>query len=254
VSAPESALAARQQPIAAVDDAASVVTARRVRVLVSVRDDVEARIAADAGTDFIDLKDPARGALGGLEPAAVARIVRALRGPCGYTGRISATVGDWPASSLQALLERVKIVADSGVDDVKVGIEAGTHARAWIEALARARARVVPVLIADQGVDDERVDAAFGARAFGAVMLDTAIKQGGSLVQRLPHDTLRRFVDHARAVGALAGLAGALRMDDAPTLKALSPDFAGFRSAVCDGHRATALVPVRLRSLIQTFA
>jgi (5-formylfuran-3-yl)methyl phosphate synthase len=55
-------------------------------------------------------------------------------------------------------------------------------------------------------------------------------------------------------VGALAGLAGALRMDDAPTLKALSPDFAGFRSAVCDGHRATALVPVRLRSLIQTFA
>jgi hypothetical protein len=47
----------------------------------------------------------------------------------------------------------------------------------------------------------------------------------------------------------MVGLAGALRLADAPALAALAPDFAGFRSAVCAGDRSGTLDPQRLRDL-----
>ena len=45
-------------------------------------------------------------------------------------------------------------------------------------------------------------------------------------------------------------LAGALQLADWPALRALNPDFAGFRSAVCAGDRAGALDPTRLDALL----
>lgn len=229
---------------------------RALRILVSVRNVTEAMLAADEGADFIDLKDPAAGALGGLPPALIADIVRTLRARPGFSGRISATVGDWPADAVDGVLARLRDVAAAGVDDVKVGIEPGPHAPRLIDALAREPARIVPVLVADRGVDREALDAIVTARAsdrsrraFGAVMLDTQDKRAGSLLQRLPRDTLRRFVVEVQAVGAWAGLAGALRIDDVPVLVAIGPDFAGFRSAVCAGDRRQAMDPRRLRTL-----
>ena len=49
----------------------------------------------------------------------------------------------------------------------------------------------------------------------------------------------------------MAGLAGALRMQHLPALRELAPDFAGFRSAVCDGDRGAALDPQRLQALAE---
>ena len=65
---------------------------------------------------------------------------------------------------------------------------------------------------------------------------------------------LRDFLARVRAAGPmarLAGLAGALRLADLPRVRALAPDFAGFRSAVCSGDRGGALDPARLRALHQ---
>ena len=53
-----------------------------------------------------------------------------------------------------------------------------------------------------------------------------------------------------RGSGALAGLAGALRLPHLPQLAALAPDFAGFRSVVCAGERSGSIDPTRLRDLI----
>ena len=47
----------------------------------------------------------------------------------------------------------------------------------------------------------------------------------------------------------MVGLAGALRAEHQPLLRALAPDFAGFRTAVCAGDRSSALDPQRLREL-----
>jgi uncharacterized protein (UPF0264 family) len=47
----------------------------------------------------------------------------------------------------------------------------------------------------------------------------------------------------------MVGLAGALRRPQLAALRALGPDFAGFRSAVCAGDRSGQLDPERLRDL-----
>ena len=226
------------------------------RLLVSVRSVHEALAAAAAGAHFIDLKEPASGALGGLPPRRIARIVQALRAMHPGTP-ISATIGDVPVASHEEILQRVAAVAACGVDYVKVGVAPGSSATAAIallDRLAGCDAGIVPVLIADDAIDDRIVEAALGARAFPAVMLDTADKRGGSLLQRHSVAALSAFVERARSRGCLAGLAGALRADDVAALVAIGPDFSGFRSAVCAGDRAGALDAGRVRDLARRLA
>jgi uncharacterized protein (UPF0264 family) len=211
-----------------------------VRVLVSVRGLAEARSAAEAGADFIDLKEPADGALGAVSPERIAQVAAMLRAR--YPGvRISATVGDLPAAESHEILRRVRRVADCGVDYVKVGLWPSPAAGALLAALAGCGAQVVPVLVADEGVDQVLLDAALRRDAFPALMLDTARKGAGSLLARVPLTTLAAFVWAVRSRGMMAGLAGSLRAEDAPALLALAPDFAGFRGAVTRGGRAGRL-------------
>lgn len=217
-----------------------------VRVLVSVRDADEAICAARAGADFIDCKDPADGALGALAPDSIARIVSVLRQR--HPGlRISATIGDLQAPQSDELLQRVRRVVACGVDDVKVGVWPG--AATVLEVLAACGASIVPVLVADAGVDAALVAHALALRAFPAIMLDTAQKGQGSLVQRVPAAGLAAFVTAVRSQGVMAGLAGSLRIADAPLLRVLAPDFAGFRGALTRGDRAAALDPRKVRAL-----
>lgn len=223
-----------------------------MRLLVSVRDADEALLAAGAGADFIDLKEPAGGALGALAPERIAQVVSVLRARHPAV-RISATIGDLPAQETGEILRRVGRVATCGVDYVKVGVWPAPSApalpRALLAALATAPASVVPVLVADDGIDAALVADALQYGAFPALMLDTADKAGGSLLQRLPLPALMDFIVAVRARGALAGLAGSLRLDDAPVLLALAPDFAGFRGALTQGARAAALDVRRVREL-----
>jgi (5-formylfuran-3-yl)methyl phosphate synthase len=216
-----------------------------MRLLVSVRDAAEALAAAEAGADFIDLKDPSAGALGALPLETIRAVVALLRTRC--AGRpVSATVGDFPGDVIEPVLERVALTAACGVDYVKVGIATGAHA--LLEALATCDAPVVPVLIADSGIDEALVQRACRL-PFAALMLDTQDKLAGSLVARCSEASLRRFVTQARKHGHLSGLAGALRVGDVDLLRTIGPDFAGFRSAVCSGARTNALEATRVRSL-----
>ena len=222
-----------------------------MRMLVSVRDVPEALIAAQGGADFIDLKEPRDGALGGLPVATIAAVVRALREQGGCLPRrlpISATIGDLPMTDVVAILARVDAVAACGVDYVKVGIERGAQAGAVLDALAASGHAIVPVFIGDRGLDFEAVERACTLR-FPGLMVDTADKLAGSLFDVLSDADLRRFVTMVRASGALVGLAGALRRSQLAALHALGPDFAGFRSAVCAGDRSGALDPERLHAL-----
>jgi (5-formylfuran-3-yl)methyl phosphate synthase len=219
-----------------------------MRLLVSVRSVDEALQAAAGGADFIDLKEPSAGALGGLPVATIRAIVAALRTNAPGLP-VSATIGDLPMDDVQAIQARAAEVGECGVDYVKVGIVPGLHAPAVLTGLATLAYPVVPVFIADQGLDEALIGTAC-AMHFPALMADTADKQVGSLfdVVRLPD--LRRFVERVRASGALVGLAGALRLPHLAALQVLSPDFAGFRSAVCDGDRRADLDPARLRQLV----
>lgn len=216
-----------------------------IRLLVSVRSVDEALLAAQGGADFIDLKEPGQGALGGLPTATIRAIVGALRGQ-GSVLPISATIGDVAMSALAEIQARVQAVGACGVDYVKVGVEREPQAAAVLDGLDRCGHPVVPVFIADRGIDFALLDAALG---FPAVMADTADKRSGSLFDAVPPADLRRFVARARGAGALVGLAGALRLTHLPALAELAPDFAGFRSAVCAGDRGSPLEGALLRDL-----
>ena len=228
-----------------------------IRVLVSVRSVAEAKLVATGGAQFIDLKEPGQGALGGLPLAMIGSIVTALRAR--HPGLvISATIGDVPMVALADILARVLAVAGCGVDLVKVGIETGpqagapagqAQAGAVLDALAGCGHAVVPVFIADHGIDAARWQQAL-ALPLAGVMIDTADKHAGSLFEVMSSPDLAALLAQARLAGRLCGLAGALRLPHLARLRALAPDFAGFRSAVCDGHRSGALVPARLAALV----
>ncbi|MBX9716770.1 MAG: (5-formylfuran-3-yl)methyl phosphate synthase [Burkholderiaceae bacterium] len=220
-----------------------------LRMLVSARSVDEARAAVEGGADFIDLKEPGDGALGGLPLATIREIVDAL-GPRSHRVPISATIGDLPMDDLVQILSRVEAVGDCGVDYVKVGIERGAAAALVIDALAACRWPVVPVFIADQGIDEAVLGRACAAPcAFAAIMVDTADKHGGSLFDLMTPTSLQRFIDTVRASNRSVGVAGALRATQIDRIAALGPDFAGFRSAVCVGDRTSGLDAERVRSL-----
>lgn len=224
------------------------------RLLASVRDVAEARIAAALGADIVDLKEPVAGALGAVPAVEQRSIVLALGRP---RPLLSATVGDLPLCATDELVAALHATADNGVDIVKFGVFArGGDATAGLAALdARlrrdsVRVALVAVLLADQ-LSDAAQAAALAAQALAVhgvagIMLDTAAKTGVDAgARRLPEifdaAALQRFVATVHAAGGYAGLAGALRVDDIASMAATGADLLGFRSALCAGARTGTL-------------
>ncbi|ALE57183.1 (5-formylfuran-3-yl)methyl phosphate synthase [Paraburkholderia sp. RL17-368-BIF-A] len=213
-------------------------------LLASVRSHDEAFDAARAGADLIDLKEPNAGALGGLSIGDIARIVRELRAR--YPVKpISATIGDLPPEALDEIAARVIDVSDTGVDYVKVGVTPGPAARRCLEQLANLPAAVVPVLLCDGGLEGELVAHA-ASLGFVGVMFDTSTKDGSTLFDHVDSDSLARWLRLVRQQGAMCGLAGSLGLAQLEQIRALAPDVAGFRTALCVDGRRSRLDPQRV--------
>ncbi len=214
--------------------------------LVSVRDPAEAGIALAAGADIVDLKDPGQGALGALDPDAIAACVRSVarRAP------VSATIGDRPPDD-ETVRAAVLNTAALGVDYVKLGLFPGGDAERGLKQLESAalQVRLIVVLFADAMPPVDAVKLAAGIGAAG-VMLDTLGKTASSLPDLMPCGALADLVATARARGLTVGFAGSLRTHQVPGLLALHPDLLGFRGALCrDGERLQPLDPLRLSSV-----
>ena len=219
-----------------------------VRLLASVADPEEAELAIVGGADIVDLKDPVRGALGALPLPTIRAVLARIAG----RRLASATVGDLPADPV-LVSAAIRATAATGVDYVKIGLFSEAHVRSCLPVVADLSPGIsmVVVLFADR--DPPIADLAPFAQA-GAVgvMLDTADKGGGALLDRLDRDVLAAFVRQARGLGLLCGLAGSLRLAHLPALLPLAPDYLGFRGALCDSdQRIRALDPERLRAVRQ---
>ncbi|MPW20241.1 hypothetical protein GCT13_25980 [Paraburkholderia sp. CNPSo 3157] len=213
-------------------------------LLASVRSTEEALDAAAAGADLIDLKEPLDGALGGVRIDDLWRIAHALRAR--YPVKpISATIGDLPSDALDTIAARVAEVGDAGVDFVKVGVMPGPHAHACLTHLAGLDAAVLPVLLSDDGVDAALVDHA-ATLGFEGIVFDTAGKAGRTLFDCIDGATLARYVATIRASGAMACIAGSLGWLQLDQIRALAPDVAGFRTALCENGRTSRLDPRRV--------
>jgi (5-formylfuran-3-yl)methyl phosphate synthase len=216
-----------------------------------VRSVEEALMVASGGADFIDLKEPNEGALGGLPIATIRAIIEALRRQA-VSLPVSATIGDVPMSDAGRIASRVEAVGACGVDYVKVGIERTPLAMDVLNMLASTGRPIVPVFIADRGLEMSHVARAC-TLGFPGVMVDTADKRAGSLFDAMTMHDLRRFVALARQAQVMVGVAGALRIEHRPLLAELAPDFSGFRTAVCAADRASAIDVQRLGALTTSF-
>lgn len=209
---------------------------RGVTFLASVTSLAEARLAAAAGADIVDCKEPAAGSLGALPLETIAAVRAGLPGVA-----LSATVGD-PSEDADAVSAAVLATAETGVDFVKVGVLPGAGGRKVIGRIGTLRlppCRLVAVMLADRGYDIELL-ASLAPSGFSGVMLDTDDKSGPPLPGVLSEAQLATFIAAAQARGLFAGLAGALRLPHIAALRALQPDVLGFRGALCRGESRTA--------------
>lgn len=210
-------------------------------LLASVTDDSEARLVASLGADIIDAKNPAAGALGALAPAMVTAIRRAVPRHI----PVSATIGD-PVDDVAATERAVCAMAGAGADIVKIGLSKSAGVDRTLKAVGAldlGGARLVGVMLADEGIALDLVTAAREA-GFVGLMLDTADKRRGALPDIVAVDKLRDFVVATHGAGMFAGLAGSLRAAHVSQLLRLEPDVLGFRGGLCrQGERTSQIDP-----------
>jgi len=231
-----------------------------VKLLVSVADAAEARVAVRAGVDIVDVKNPAEGSLGAPAPGTIAQV----RDTVPPERPVSAAIGDLPNLPGTAALAALG-AAHSGADYVKVGLW-GTSTDDEAEAVLRAVREALesgpthPTVIAAAYADAERVPsrplapgpvvAAARRAGVGGCLVDTAMKDGRGLLQWLTPDALTALVAAAHAAHLEMALAGGLRAEDLPTVRATGADIAGVRSAACrDGRRNAPLDAERIGRL-----
>ena len=207
--------------------------------LASVSSLDEARLVRSTGADVIDLKDPARGALGALDEDSV----RAIASLPDKNTMISATIGDLPVYAAE--LETAVIgMHGCGVDIVKVGVFDKTISPFMLSVLDRLAGRgisIVLVFFAELYLPDIDFQ---GLRRGGitGVMLDTCEKANGNLRDKLDDGILAEFVRKAGRAGLMTGLAGSLTREDIPPLLRINPDYLGFRGALCKQRRRTSQI------------
>jgi (5-formylfuran-3-yl)methyl phosphate synthase len=228
-----------------------------MRLLVSVTDATEARLAVAGGVDVVDVKNPAEGSLGAPAPEVITQVRREVPAEL----PVSAAIGDLPALPGTAALAALG-AARCGAVYVKVGLWGASTEDQAVAVLAAAVTALDggAALIAGAYADAERVPSrplpprslVAAARRAGAAgcLLDTAVKDGRGLLQWLSADALAELVTEAHDAGLEVALAGALRAEDLPVVRELGADIAGVRSAACrDGRRTAPLDPERIADL-----
>lgn len=222
------------------------------KMLASVRDRAEAEIVFLNGADIIDLKDPANGALGAVELSKLLEVKDFIAG----RRPLSAACGDIPMHP-ETIRSKAEEIAATGIDYLKVGFFPNAQLAACIEALkpVGAHTKLIAVLFADHIKEyDETIVEDLAKAGFHGVMLDTADKTAGRLLDHMTPDQVGHFVKTCHSHALMCGVAGSLEAPDVPRLLAFKPDFLGFRGALCAGLSRNgpvdAQATIRIRALI----
>lgn len=226
----------------------------RPRLLVSVRNAHEAEEALAGGADWIDLKEPGRGALGPVD-ADVAREVVELVGGRAPVSAAGGELGDWPRATARALL------GVAGISHLKLGL-ANCRDAAWQtpwEAARTEAAQAGKELVAVVYADDRRANSPPPKEILAFVdgidcpwtLFDTFDKHGGPLTEQCDVGELHDLFAAARASGKQTMAAGKLRADLFDELPLALIDMVGVRGAACRGERDSAVCRKRVRQLRQ---
>lgn len=220
-----------------------------VRLLVSVRNLDEARLALEGGADVIDVKQPARGPLGAADGADLRPIVRSMSRSLPISAALGELLDPQPRLSREDL---------AGLSYAKYGLANCATQPDWADlwqakvSLFPAGVAPVAVVYADPGAaapapqDVLKVAVSVGAPV---VLVDTFDKQQGHLLTHWSLEKVSQFVALVQDEGLKIALAGSLDMPSIRKLVFLSPDFVAVRGAACRGGRTGSLDAARVRRL-----
>lgn len=195
----------------------------------------EALIALDAGADIIDLKDPNIGALGALPLITI----RAIALQVNKRAVVSSTVGEHH-QDIASLISIIQQTALSGVDIIKIAMAmtlandliADVNFICLVRKLKESNIQLVAVLFVDHNFD-LKVLSNLKLLGFYGAMLDTAHKNGKSLIYYQPAEALKNFIQLCQQYQFVTGFAGSLYADSVINLVDLKPNYLGFRGGVC---------------------
>ena len=212
-------------------------------LLASVTDLEEAEAAMQAGATMIDLKAPSLDVLGAVSREIASEVAFRFSNQV-FISAAAGLLGD------QGEILKAQILAETGVDAVKVGVPPGREM--LLEALSMnlpLSCHLVIVFSATHPPEAGRLRSLREQGVWGA-MLDTWDKNGQGLRESMSPRSIAKFVEQCREVELRIGLAGSLGIDDIVPLSLLEPDYLGFRGALCvDGVRSGRLDPERVRRL-----
>jgi (5-formylfuran-3-yl)methyl phosphate synthase len=208
-------------------------------LLVSVRSPAEAEMALAAGAAVIDVKDPARGALGRADDHVIRDVVQCVAG----RAPVSAALGE-----LRELTTSLRI--PSGVTFIKLGL-AGCADDDWRGRLNRlldngfGPGRMPQLVVAAYADWEEaqtpplaEVSAFARSRPGNVLLVDTFVKGTGTarrtLIDWLPPDEVAKLCQDCRAAHVRIALAGSLGATEIARLRPANPDWFAVRGAACE--------------------
>jgi uncharacterized protein (UPF0264 family) len=212
-----------------------------MKLLISPTNEEEAAEAIAGGADIIDVKNPKEGALGASFPW----IIKRIKAITPLTTELSCTLGDasnHPGTTALAALG----AATTGVDYIKTGLQGVKTKEDAVSVMRKisqairdydSRIRVVVVGYADAHRADSVSPLAIPEIAAEAkldvAMIDTAVKDGSSILDWLTSTQLSSFVETSHNYDLTAALAGALQKEHLHMVYALNADIVGMRGAAC---------------------
>ncbi len=219
-----------------------------MKVLVSPKDIDEAKAVISGNADIVDVKNPKEGSLGANFPWVI-KSIKQLVEEKGNGMKMSAAIGDFDYKPGTASLAALGAAA-SGAEYIKIGlhkIKTREEAIDLLTGVVKAVKDFDPTkkVVSAFYADYKRINSIspFEIAEIGkevdidVAMVDTGIKDGRTTLEFMSEDELKSFVSESKSLGLVTALAGALKFDDIPVIKAINPDILGVRGMVCGGNR-----------------
>jgi (5-formylfuran-3-yl)methyl phosphate synthase len=218
-------------------------------LLVSVRSAAEALVALEGGADLIDVKEPSRGPMGSADADVIETVVRAVAGRT----PVSAAFGEW--------VDWKERPIPAGLSFAKWGLSRLAESCLQVAVKIRhAAGSAAPVLVAyadfERGQSPDPDLVAWDACDIGlpVFLIDTAVKDGSTLLDHIDPITLERIRRRLQHAGVKVAFAGSLDASAIRQLAPLEPEWFAVRGAVCVGGREGTISAVRVRQLKETIA
>jgi (5-formylfuran-3-yl)methyl phosphate synthase len=233
----------------------AVFTRSPCHLLVSVRSAAEAVAALAGGAHVIDVKEPAHGSLGRADDAVIRAVLDSVAGQV----ETSAALGE--------LANGARVFPGSGLTWAKWGLAGCGRGVGWRRLLAGARRELAETAPACRAVaaayaDWRRAEAPAPqavcdfvcGQGWPAFLIDTATKDGTTLLDWLSVAEVERLCGQCRTAGVRVALAGSLGAGQIAALRDAAPDWFAVRGAVCRGGRTGTIDPVAVRRLVDLLA